>query len=604
MNKLIDKHIVACVSWIQTIFNFFLTIFLLVWLAGCGDQVHLPSAQRLIEFENAGPIRPSLDIDRLIQADVRGGDYRVVPGDVLELTMPAIVRFVTAEEANGGTDVVTPFSCRVSENGNITLPIVGDIKVSGKNLSRIEVDVVNAYYPSYVMTRPSVFSRVLEYKTAKVSIAGAVQKPGIYSLRSDQMSLVALLMEAGGIVDEGAALIRIIRRNPTVANREDAVPDTGEKALERTSEVDTATRLRATAVYPSDSKNDFELSFRESATLSTAGILTIRHGQTLLFAEQIDITDPEERLILLSKLQRSEQGISATEVNEKLCMLAALLENSTGNRDSGKKGTNENINSRAESDGNPSVRSTLIKTVPQRKSQLSSAEKEQSLWLPVNPVQYHYSMLNRQSIGLDKDANSSGAASASNLASDMSEDEVFDKKAIEVITQDRSPRSERITGSGGTHKYQTFILPVKGLNIPFINVELHDGDSVIVERLQLPLFSVVGLVNSPGNFPYPPDVKYNLMQALAFAGGLDRATEPRYATIYRLKSDRTIVSAVFEVVNVRNGSRFTEALNTVIKPGDIVAVEHTPRTRTKMFLDTVFRINVGTYWHLNDAWEE
>jgi len=604
MNKLIDKRIVACVSKIRTIFNFILTMFLLVWLTGCGDQVHLPSAQQLIEFENAGPIRPSLDIDRLIRADVRGGAYRVVPSDVLELTMPAIVRFVTAEEADGGIDAATPYSCRVSERGNITLPIVGDIRVSGKSLSQIELDVVNAYYPSYVMTRPSVFARVLEYKTAKVSITGAVHKPGIYSLRSDQMSLVALLMEAGGIVDEGAALIRIVRRNQTVPYREDAVPDTSEEALEHSTGVDTITRFQATASHPYYSGIDIELSFRESATLSTTGKLSIRHNQTLLFAEHMDITDPGARLILLSKLERSEPRISVTEVDEKLCMLAALLENSAGNHDSGKKDTSENINSRAESDGNPSVRSTLTKTVPQHKSKLSTAEVEQSLWLPVKPAQYHHAMLNRQSIDSDKDAYSSGAASASYLASDISEDEIFDKKAIEVITQDRIPRSERITGSDGTQKYQAFVLPVKGINIPFTNVVLHDGDSVIVERLQMPLFSVVGLVNNPGNFPYPPDVQYNLMQALAFAGGLDRATEPRYATIYRLKPDGTIVSAVFEVVHVRNGSQLTEALNTVIKPGDIVAVEHTPRTRTKMFLDTVFRINIGTYWRLNDTWDD
>ena len=603
MNKLRDKRIVACVSKIRTVFNSILTMFLLVWLVGCSDQVHLPSAQQLIEFENAGPSHPSLDIDRLVRDDVSGGAYRVVPNDVLELTMPAIVRFATTKEADGGIDGDTPYPCRVNERGNITLPIVGDIKVSGKSLSQIESDIVDAYYPGYVMTRPSVFARVLEYKTAKVSITGAVHKPGIYSLRSDQMSLVALLMEAGGIVDEGAALIQIVRRNLTVPYREDAVPDTSEEALKHSTEVDAATRLRATASHPSDSGFDIELSFRESATLSTTGKLTIRHGQTLLFAEHMNITDPGERLILLSKLERSEPRISVTEVDEKLCMLAALLENSAGNHDSGKKETRENINSRAESGGNPSVRSTLTKTVPQHKSQLSTAEVEQSLWLPVNPTQYHQPILNRQNIDLDKDANSSGVASASYLASDMSEDEVFDKKAIEVITQDRITRSERITGSGGTQKYQAFVLPVKGVNIPFTNVVLHDGDSVIVERLQLPLFSVVGLVNSPGNFPYPPDAQYNLMQALAFAGGLDRATEPRYATIYRLKPDRTIISAIFEVVNIGNNSRLTETLNTMIKPGDIVAVEHTPRTRTKMFLDTVFRINVGTYWSLNNAWE-
>jgi protein involved in polysaccharide export with SLBB domain len=600
MNKLKDRRIVVCVSKIQTVFNFILTMLLLVWLTGCGDQVHLPSAQQLIEFDNAGFSRPSVDIDRLVRADVSSGAYRVVPNDVLEFTMPAIVRFVTAKEADGGIDGITPYPCRIDEKGNITLPIVGHIRVSGKSLSQIESDVADAYYPSYVMTRPSVFARVLEYKTAKVSITGAVNKPGIYSLRSNQMSLVALLMEAGGIVNEGAALIRIIRQNLTAPFQEDAVFDTFEESPEHSTEVDAARWLRAVTHHPSDSGADIELSFRESATLSTTGKLTIRFNQTLLFAEQFDITDPGARLILLSKLERSEPRISVTEVNKKLCMLAALLENSAGNYDSGKKDISKNITLRAESDSNPNVRSTQAGTVPQHKSKLSAAEVEQSLWLPINPIQYHHAILKRQSINLDKDTNSRGAASASYLASDMSEDEVFDKKAIEVIMQDRSPGSERITGSGRTQKHQAFVLPIKGMNIPFTNVVLQDGDNVIVERLQLPLFSVLGLVNNPGNFPYPPDAQYNLMQALAFAGGLDRATEPRYATIYRLKPDGTIVSAVFEVVNVRNSSQLKEALNNVIKPGDIIAVEHTPRTRTKMFLDKVFRLNIGAYWRLND----
>lgn len=589
---------------INVIFDFILTMFLLLWMTGCGDQVRLPSTQQLIEFEKAGPGRPPLDIDRLIRADVSGGTYYVVPGDVLELTMPAIVRFVTAEEADGGIDAATPYLCRINERGNITLPIVGDIRVSGRDLSQIELDVMNAYYPNYVMTRPSVFARVLEYKTAKVSITGAVQKPGIYSLRSDQMSLVALLMEAGGIIDEGAALIRIVRHDQTAPYQGNAVFDTIEEATEHSTEVDAATRLRAAISRPSEVGNNIELSFRESATLRTTGKLTIRHNQTLLFAEQIDITDPEARLILLSKLERSESRISVTEVNEKLCMLAALLENSADNYHYLTKDISENINSRAKSGVNPYVRSTQAKTVPQHRSRLSTADVQQSLWLPVNRAQYRHTMLDRQSFGLDKDSNSRGAVSASYLASDMSEDEVFDKKAIEVLMQDRSSKSERITSPDDTQTHQAFILPIKGMNIPFTNVVLHDGDSIIVERLQLPLFSVLGLVNNPGNFPYPPDARYNLMQALAFAGGLDRATEPRYATIYRLKPDGTIVIAIFEVARVRNGSRFTEALNTVIKPGDIVAVEHTPRTRTKMFLDTVFRINIGTYWRLNDSWED
>jgi protein involved in polysaccharide export with SLBB domain len=148
------------------------------------------------------------------------------------------------------------------------------------------------------------------------------------------------------------------------------------------------------------------------------------------------------------------------------------------------------------------------------------------------------------------------------------------------------------------NKSEPIVLPILGLNIPFADIALRDGDTVIVERLMLPLFTVIGLVNKPGNFAYPPDVQYNLMQALGFAGGLDPTTEPRYATVYRLKPDGSIVHSTFGIINVANSSRAIDALTTLIKPGDIVAVEHTPETRTKVFLDKVFRINLGVYMPL------
>jgi len=117
------------------------------------------------------------------------------------------------------------------------------------------------------------------------------------------------------------------------------------------------------------------------------------------------------------------------------------------------------------------------------------------------------------------------------------------------------------------------------------------------QGLEQPLFTVMGLVNNPGNFPYPPSVRYNIMQALGFAGGLNLAMGPRFATVYRLTPSGNILSASFAVVN-QDKVGLTHALSMVVKPGDVVVVEHTPRTRTKEFLDRVLRVNFGTYWSM------
>jgi len=123
-----------------------LVVLLFICLSGCGPQARLPSIEQLAEFENAGPILPSVDLDRLMRAKIGVGPYRVVPGDVLELTIPAILQVVTVEQPEL-IDGVTPYACRVSKSGFITLPIVGEIEVGGKTLAEIELAVIEAYHP-------------------------------------------------------------------------------------------------------------------------------------------------------------------------------------------------------------------------------------------------------------------------------------------------------------------------------------------------------------------------------------------------------------------------------------------------------------------------
>jgi hypothetical protein len=91
------------------------------------------------------------------------------------------------------------------------------------------------------------------------------------------------------------------------------------------------------------------------------------------------------------------------------------------------------------------------------------------------------------------------------------------------------------------------------------------------------------------------------LQAIGFAAGLNIDLEPRYAMIYRLKASGEIASAV---IDIADGSDRTGALTTRIKPGDIVAVEHTPRTRTNAFLNRIFRVSIGTYVRLDDLGED
>ena len=200
-------------------------------------------------FCRAGPTRSKVALDQLLKARATTGPYRVVAGDVLELGMelasgPAAGAPGKAEPAKpptnppaqtgpyrvAGGDVLAhdmpdvlravggalaekaaPYACRVSDAGTISLPAVGKIPVAGKTLAEVDEAVIAAYHPRHIRARPSVVTRIEEHRTFSVSVTGAVRTPGKFPLRNDELTLVSALMRAGGIVKEGANVLRIHR---------------------------------------------------------------------------------------------------------------------------------------------------------------------------------------------------------------------------------------------------------------------------------------------------------------------------------------------------------------------------------------------------------
>jgi polysaccharide export outer membrane protein len=135
------------------------------------------------------------------------------------------------------------------------------------------------------------------------------------------------------------------------------------------------------------------------------------------------------------------------------------------------------------------------------------------------------------------------------------------------------------------------VLPVKGLNVPVADVELEGGEIIEVERYEPDTFTVVGLVREPGAFEYPPEVTYNLMQALAVAGGVDMTANPPYATVFRKRADGIVLPATFEI----RGNGLTQSSGLAIKPGDVIVVDHTFASWTRSLMSQVLRIQFGFY---------
>ena len=500
----------------------FLCVWLSLTLAGCGDQVRLPSAQQLAEFESAEPPRPRADIGPLAAAKLDDGPYRVVAGDVLEVTIPSVLS-ATSVQASAMPTGNAPRACvcRVANDGTIAMPVAGRIEVAGQSPAEIDTAIAAAYCPQYSVQPPSVYTRVLEFCTRKVSVMGDVAKPGVYSLRNDEMSLVSLLTAAGGIRDNDAALIRI-NRSASHVGRKTACPGSNSDTRQSLQPDAAVSLVSATDAFAEEVAAYLEMSFTQNDPSSATGQLAISLHGKLVTSEHLDLSNESEMQAFADKL--TQKGLEPAEVmtiQRRVCALAEQL-----------------------ADPRSQVR----------------REKQ-----------------------------------CCNTAEGQGEEGIYPIEGDAALLLAEKRQTPLVSG--------TLVLPVGCGDIPFEDVALQAGDRVVVERREPPLFTVIGLVEQPGNFPYPRGAQYNLIQAIAFAGGGDRITEPRYATVYRLNDDGEIVSVVLPIAHDSSRGRHTDAMQTKIKPGDVVALEHTPRTRSNVVLNRLFRINLGIYAPI-DGWDD
>ncbi len=529
-------------------------------LAGCGDEIRRPTPEELARFQAADPppgfsgddgpwaiSGPTVDMNRVLQAKIIAGPYRAVPGDVLRLEM---LRFLEQQPADTATaaDNRQTYNCRIADDGTIILPIVGALAVEGKSLAQIEAAIAAQYYPKYVAAPLPVYVSVAEYQTQRVSIVGAVTTPGIHSLRHDQMSLVSLLMQAGGIATQGAAVIRITR-----ANRPEHEPTPGDGTLKVVPSSIWKPRSWPPARSPAAQRPSgpgvgeirppaWHAVFEREGPLRTTGWLSVAHESDRGSVRQwLDLGNEPQRREFLSALAAQAQQPGVEDLGGQLARLSAYLD---AQDNFGRAGT-----------------------VPEE----SAIPGPPPGWLILDHGRF---MTAAPAPGAEE-----------NVTPVRQTQEGSPADALPVETR-------------------TLVLPVRGLNIPFADVVLAEGDSVVVEPPQEQSVAVVGLVTTPGNMPYPPGARYNLIQAIAFAGGLDRVADPRYVSVYRLAPDGQIASVTFQLLNRDRQQQLTGTLALPLKPGDVVSVEHTPRTRMNTFLDRVFRITLGLYLNPEDLWDE
>ena len=112
-----------------------------------------------------------------------GADYKIGPSDLLDFDIygvPDMQRTV-----------------RVNASGMVSLPLVGPVMLAGQTTAQAEATIAAIYAKDFLQD-PQVSLFIKEFTSQRITIEGAVAKPGIYPVIGQLTLLRALALAGGG----------------------------------------------------------------------------------------------------------------------------------------------------------------------------------------------------------------------------------------------------------------------------------------------------------------------------------------------------------------------------------------------------------------------
>lgn len=143
------------------------------------------SKKRLTEF---------LKSRKYLEEGNSGQVYRIGPDDLLDISVFDVPELNTTE--------------RVDPAGYISLNLVGQIYAAGQTETELRANIEDGLRK--FMRKPQVRLFIKEYRSRKVSVNGAVARPGTFPLERDALSLMEILSSAGGRTEKSGSAIYVL----------------------------------------------------------------------------------------------------------------------------------------------------------------------------------------------------------------------------------------------------------------------------------------------------------------------------------------------------------------------------------------------------------
>jgi polysaccharide export outer membrane protein len=85
---------------------------------------------------------------------------------------------------------------QVSEAGTVSFPLVGEVRAAGRTAREVEQDLTRSLGGRYLQN-PQVTVFIKEYNSQRVTVEGAVKKPGVYPIQGSMSLLQAVAIAQG-----------------------------------------------------------------------------------------------------------------------------------------------------------------------------------------------------------------------------------------------------------------------------------------------------------------------------------------------------------------------------------------------------------------------
>lgn len=122
-------------------------------------------------------------------------DYALGAGDVLRISV----------YQNPDMNLET----RVSENGTISFPLLGTVKLAGMSVPQAEKTITDGLKNGNFIRQPQVSILLVQIRANQASVLGMVNRPGRYPIEVAGLRLSDLIAIAGGISPSGSDIVTL-----------------------------------------------------------------------------------------------------------------------------------------------------------------------------------------------------------------------------------------------------------------------------------------------------------------------------------------------------------------------------------------------------------